>query len=501
MGPAVRKRLSREELFEFHLVICLSSDKQGSSAVKMFLRDKVLSFKQRHREEEPIKHMKRLSIIGALILTFSLSVIAQPKNLTAPKLLSVREQQTIREAWLKKRLDTLLLPMMRQQKIDMWIVVNEEFHPDPVTAYIAPPIPYEGRRDFFIFADRGGDKLDRIALVRYPEEHLKYFFEISNPPGRDIPATLKKIVDDRKPKTIALNYGGTRGATTGLTHDSYKYLADTLGKDYESRFVSAAPLIIEYLDTRLPEELEEYRKAVELTDVLTQRAFSNEVITPGKTTVGDVRFWFLQQINNFGLDTWFQADMRIQRQNRETGKTQQFLSVAEESDVIQRGDVIHIDCGLNYLGLSTDWQKMGYVLRVGEKDAPDGLKKALANTNRLQDALFTHIHVGAKGFEVYDATMDDMKKLGIEAMIYSHSVGTQGHALGASIDFRRPVNGAPSEPPFREWSYTSIELNTSTSVPEWGGQKVTIMMEDDAYLTKEGMKWFRPRQTAFYLIK
>jgi Xaa-Pro aminopeptidase len=169
--------------------------------------------------------------------------------------------------------------------------------------------------------------------------------------------------------------------------------------------------------------------------------------------------------------------------------------------VIQRGDVIHIDCGINYLGLSTDWQKMGYVLREGEKDAPEGLKKALSNTNRLQDALFTHIKPGVTGFEVYDATMADMKKQGIEAMIYSHSVGTQGHALGASIDFRRPSTGAPLEPPFREGSYTSIELNTSTPVAEWGGQKVTIMMEDDAYLTKDGMKWFRPRQTAFYLIR
>jgi hypothetical protein len=27
------------------------------------------------------------------------------------------------------------------------------------------------------------------------------------------------------------------------------------------------------------------------------------------------------------------------------------------------------------------------------------------------------------------------------------------------------------------------------------------MMEDDAYLTNDGMKWFRPRQTAFYLIR
>lgn len=435
------------------------------------------------------------------LLSLALPIAAQTPSKALPKLLSVREQQAVREQWLKKRLDTMLLPMMRQQKIDMWIVTNEEFHPEPVVHHIAPPLPYVGRRDFFIFADRGGDKLDRIALVRYSEEHLKSFFELVSPPGRDIAATLRRIVEERKPKTIALDMGGTRGATNGLTYEGYKFLSETLGPDYSSRFVSAAPLIVEYMDTRLPEELEHYRTAVELTDILTQRAFSNEVITPGKTTVGDVRFWFLQQINDLGLDTWFQPDLRIQRQNKQTGTTQQFLDVAEESMVIQRGDVIHIDCGLNYLGLSTDWQKMGYVLREGERDAPEGLKKALANTNRLQDALFTHIKPGVQGFEVYDATMADMKKLGIEAMIYSHSVGTQGHALGASIDFRRPAVGAPPEPPFREGSYTSIELNTSTPVAEWGGQKVTIMMEDDAYLTRDGMKWFRPRQTAFYLIK
>jgi Xaa-Pro aminopeptidase len=443
--------------------------------------------------------MKR-NLLFISIFLLALPVYAQKRE-PLPKLLSVREQQAVRESWLKKRLDTMLLPMMRQQKIDMWIVTNEEFHPDPVTEYIAPPLPYNGRRDFFIFADRGGDKLDRIALVRYSEEHLKSFFEVLNPPGREIASTLRRLVEERNPKTIALNMGGTRGATNGLTHDSYKFLSETLGQDLSSRFVSAAPLIVEYMDTRLPEELEHYRTAVTVTDILTQRAFSNEVITPGKTTVGDVRFWFLQQVNNLGLGVWFQADLRVQRQNTETGKTLQFLEVAPESMVIKRGDVIHIDCGLNYLGLSTDWQKMAYVLREGEKDAPEGLKKALTNTNRLQDALFTHIKPGAKGFEVYEATMGDMKTAGIEAMIYSHSVGNQGHALGASIDFRRPTTGAPAEPPFREGSYTSIELNTSTPVAEWGGQKVTIMMEDDAYLTKEGMKWFRPRQTAFYLIR
>jgi len=443
----------------------------------------------------------KCSVLFLIAISTPLYPQSRQKTEPLPKLLSVREQKLVREGWLKKRLDTVLLPMMRSQKIEMWIVTNEEFHADPVSEYIAPPIPYVGRRDYFIFADRGGDKLERLAVVRYLEEPLKSFFEVLNPAGREIPATLRRIVEERNPRTIALNMGGTRGATTGLTYDAHKFLTETLGPEYASRFVSAAPLIVEYMDTRLPDELEHYRTAVAVTDVLTQRAFSNEVITPGKTTVGDVRWWFLQQVSNLGLGVWFNPDLRVQRRNQETGKTQQFLSVADESVVIQRGDVIHIDCGVNYMGLSTDWQKMGYILLEGEKVAPEGLKKALANTNRLQDVLFTHIKPGAKGFEVYDATMADMKKLGIEAMIYSHSVGNQGHALGASIDFRRPAAGAPLEPPFREGSYTSIELNTTTAVPEWGGQKVTIMMEDDAYLTKDGMKWFRPRQTAFYLIR
>ena len=225
---------------------------------------------------------------GLLLFVLSLSLNAQTRDTakSLPKLLTLREQMARRESWLKKRLETMLLPMMRRNNIPMWIVTNEEFHADPVTAHIAPPLPYVGRRDFFIFADHGGNELDRIAIVRYPEEHLNHFFEVLNPPGRDIAATLRRIVDARNPKAIALNTGGMRGATDGLTFDAHKFLTEALGPDHSTRFVTAAPLIVEYMDTRLPEELEHYRTAVAVTDILTRRAFSNEVITPGKTTVG-----------------------------------------------------------------------------------------------------------------------------------------------------------------------------------------------------------------------
>ena len=415
-----------------------------------------------------------------------------------PKLLSQREQIDVRETWLRKRLGSLLLPMMKKHGIEMWIVVNEEFHSDPVTPQIVPPIPIVGRRDLFIFIDRG-ERIERVAIVRYLEERLKNHYTVMNPPRTETAAVLKKLVDERSPKTIALNMGGTRGQQSGLTFDGYKFLAEALGPDNEKKFVSASNLLTEFFDTRLPEELEHYRTAVLATDVITRRAFSNAVITPGKTTVADVRWWMMQQINNLGLDTWFQADLRVQRKAKPTGTTQQFLSVADESVVLERGDLIHVDFGLNYMGLSTDWQKHGYILKAGEKDAPAGLKAALKNTNRLQDILFGYARAGMTGVEVYDQTIAECKKQGIEAMIYSHPIGAQGHGLGAPIDFRRAIGG--TEERLHLGSYTSIELNTSSTVPEWDNQKVTIMAEDDAYMTATGYKFFRPRQTEFYLIR
>jgi Xaa-Pro aminopeptidase len=446
--------------------------------------------------------------VKKLILTAAIALSAVPVTFAQnrsdepipamPKLLSQRVQMDVREAWLKKRLDTLLLPMMRKHGIAMWMVVNEEFNSDPATEYIVPPIPMVGSRDFFIFADTG-DKLERIAIVRYSEERLKNHYQMTSVSRDKLGETLRATIAKYAPRNIALNMNGPRGQQNGLSQASYKMLAETLGPDTEKKFVPAGNFLSDFFDTRLPEELEHYRTAVLVTDILTRRAFSNEVITPGKTTVGDVRWWFLQQLSDLGLTTWFQPDIRVQRRAKASSTSQQFLSVADEATVIERGDLIHIDCGLNYMGLATDWQKHAYVLQKGETDVPAGMKKALANTNALQDAIFAVARVGMTGAEVYDAAMADMKRRGIEAMIYSHPIGTHGHGLGASIDFRRAITG--SEERFRLGSFTSIELNTATTLPEWGDQKITIMAEDDAVMTPEGFKFIRPRQTSFYLIR
>jgi hypothetical protein len=53
----------------------------------------------------------------------------------------------------------------------------------------------------------------------------------------------------------------------------------------------------------------------------------------------------------------------------------------------------------------------------------------------------------------------------------------------------------------RPGSYRSIELSATTAVPEWNGETLIVPLEDDAYLTEDGYEWFRPPQTAWYLIR
>ena len=429
-------------------------------------------------------------------------VSVAPVTAAGTALLPWSEQITIREGWLVKR-HALLLAMMRRHSIGMWIVVNEEFHDDPLAQFVAPPRPYTGNRDIFVFVDGGDQGLKKFAITGYTEENLSRFFDAPTTEPRPAGPTLRALYDTWKPQTIGLGISGRRGQTRSLGHDAYLFIADAVGPEGAAKFVSASDLIEEYLDTRLTDEMEHYRAAVAVTEAIVKRALSPDVITAGRTTVGDVRRYLYDALWSAGVRTWFQPDLRVQRASGDIATSRGFLAVAPEATVIEPGDLVHIDFGISYMGFDTDWQKMAYVLKPGEDAPPPGLRAALANTNTLQDAvMLRHARPGMTGGAVFRATMAEMKERSIEAMVYSHPIGTQGHGMGAGIDFRAANRSDTTalNSRLRLGSYISIELNTATAVPEWGGKKVFVMMEDDAYLTPEGFRFFRPRQEAFYLI-
>jgi Xaa-Pro aminopeptidase len=306
-------------------------------------------------------------------------------------------------------------------------------------------------------------------------------------------------VGDRKPEKIAIDISHTHAFSDGLSAGEREQLESALGP-WTSKLARAENLPLEYLSIRVAEMLPSYRDLMRIAHGLLARAFSNEVITPGKTTTEDVEWWLRQRVNDLGLGEWFAPTVEVQRKGLQPGAV-----VRERSAlVIERGDHLHSDFGIYAMGLATDTQHVGYVLKEGETDAPAGLRKALENSNRLQDLLMERIKPGRSGNAILEDTLAAMKKVGLIGTVYTHPIGDHGHGAGPLIGLWDRQEGVPGRGDVLVLPSTwfSIELEATSPIPEWGGQLLRSAQEEDAAIDENGkISWVLERQTKYYLVR
>jgi Xaa-Pro aminopeptidase len=147
---------------------------------------------------------------------------------------------------------------------------------------------------------------------------------------------------------------------------------------------------------------------------------------------------------------------------------------------------------------------MGYVLRAGERDVPEGIRRALANSNRLQDLLMAEMKPGRTGNEILAAARAAMQAAGIDGTIYTHPIGDRGHGAGPLIGLWDHQEGVPGRGDVRLTASTwfSIELQATTPVAEWDNQPLRSAQEEDAELGADGaMRWVLRRQTAWHVVR
>jgi Xaa-Pro aminopeptidase len=147
---------------------------------------------------------------------------------------------------------------------------------------------------------------------------------------------------------------------------------------------------------------------------------------------------------------------------------------------------------------------MGYVLLAGETEPPAGLRQALSASNRLQDIVMREVRVGRTGNEVLTASLDQMRRAGIEGSVYTHPIGVHGHGAGPLIGRWDNQEGLPGRGDHRviPGMWFSIELQATSAVPEWGGQRVWSAQEEDAIISQDGeIRWALRRQTQLHLVR
>ena len=408
------------------------------------------------------------------------------------RILSHREQADVMRGLLIQRFERLLPDLMRRHGIDMWVVVTREYNDDPVFRSMSPLTTYASRRrTIVVFHDRGPDRgVERLSIGRFDYDKL-YTVVPTHNDGQW--AGLRALLDERRPRVIAVNTSRTFAHADGLSHTEHDALIAAIGPEHAARVASAERLAVDWLDAKLPEETAVYRDAMAIAHAIIREAFSSAVITPGVTTTDDVAWWMRQRVAELGLGQWFQPTVDLQRQGGRDAA----------SRVIQRGDLLHCDFGIVYLGFSTDTQHNAYVLKVGEREAPAGLREGQRRGGRLQDIVLTHAHPGVTGNAALAASLAQGKAERLAPVIYCHPIGFHGHGAGPHIGMTDYQDGLPGmgEYRFQPGTWHSIELNVTHAVPEWGGQPVRFALEEDAVLTADGWRWVLARQDDLHLVR
>nr|BCX01333.1 MAG: Xaa-Pro aminopeptidase [Bacteroidota bacterium] len=443
---------------------------------------------------------------GVVCVLFVLSGIASTpaQDLNLPPL---RVQQEIQLGWLKTRLEEVLPRLMRERQVDMWLVICREYNEDPVFFSLVAPTTFAARRrTIYVFYDRGPEKgVERLALGGGDQGGLYQVYRDPEVEGRELWgqgqwALLRKLIEERQPRRIAVNISPTHAFSDGLTVGEYEQLLQALGPEWTARLVREERLALDYIAERVPGMLDWYRRIMQIAHELIRRAFSHEVITPGLTTTEDVVWWLRQQLADRGLQTWFHPTVRVQRMG---GQDPRMLNPSGPV-VIQRGDVLHVDFGIRAMGLATDTQHMGYVLREGESQPPAGIQRALAIANRLQDIVMEELKPGLTGNQVLLNALRRMRAEGIQGAIYSHPIGDHGHGAGPLIglwDRQEPIPGR-GDVEVRPNTWFSIELAVRVPIPEWNGQELWVGLEEDAAIGPDGKTfWVLTRQSRYHLVR
>ena len=397
-----------------------------------------------------------------------------------------------------EKFDLVLPGAMHDNDLDMWIVVMREGLLDPLWEALGRG--YVGGWGYWVFTDRG-DRVERAVLGvgGYRLEECGVYDHFG---GAD---ELASYVAERDPARIGVNVAASIGGADGLSHSSYLHLQEVLGS-YGDRLVSAERFVSDFRSTRTAIELATFAEAGEISREIAERAFSNEVITPGVTTLEDVAWWMSDQQLTRGLESSF--DMPSVYVTGPEG------IVATSSDrIIQRGDLLMLDWGVGFLDFYTDMKRIAYVLREGETEPPAGVLHAFEQGRRVRDIMKATIRPAPTAQQALDRTWEAIEAAGFnrigfnqptddpevtDVVLGPHSVGNWGHGIGPSLAFFNPEQLTYE---LRPGTLISIELFAYTANPEWNGAKIRIPLEDDAVVTERGVEWLYPVNDRVLVIK
>jgi Xaa-Pro aminopeptidase len=383
------------------------------------------------------------------------------------------------------------IDILKEENIDCWLTFVREtstIHDPAMDLVVGSGVTWHSA---FIITARG-DTLAIVGSLDKPnQETLGHYRKIVGY-LESIEKDLTNALQDINPNKIAINYSLNTATADGLSHGLYlqlmTYLKDT---PFSDRLVSSEQILNKLRGRKSQTEINRVKKSIEVTlDMFDQ---VSKFIVSGKSEKDVARF-LLDLVDKKGIGLAWDPD---HCPAVFTGPDTAGAHAGPTDREIQPGHVLNIDFGVKINGYCSDLQRSWYILKNGETDAPEEVKRGfqviLDSISQAADA----IKPGKTGFEIDTIARDYIVSQGYEEYPHGlgHQIGREAHDGGGLLGPKWERYGSLPDIPLEINQLFTIEPRLT--IKDYG----IATVEEIVVITDDGCKFLSNRQTEIFLVK
>jgi Xaa-Pro aminopeptidase len=384
------------------------------------------------------------------------------------------------------------IEILREQETDMWLTFVREtsgvrdpaldllIGPNDLTWESALILTRTGKRIAVI----GNLEKDAVGRLNIFNEILGYDKSV-----RDL---LRDTLTRLNPDRIAVNTSRNNVHADGLTHAMYELLRDYLsGTPYADRLISSEPLLNALRGRKTPDELERIQRAVEITDEIFQKTFAFIKVGMTEIEVGEYMHMLARE---YGVGLAWPAE-NCPAVN--SGPNSPVGHNGPTDIRIERGHLIHFDFGVKYEDYCSDIQRMCYVLRAGETEAPLEVQRGFITIRTAIEKSREAMQAGVTGNSIDTISREVVMDSGYPEFPHGlgHQLGRVAHDGGAMLG---PLWEKYGDSPNQKLEVGQVyTIEPSLPVPNYGH----IGLEEDVVMTEKGADYIGEPQREIMLIK
>jgi Xaa-Pro aminopeptidase len=384
------------------------------------------------------------------------------------------------------------IEILKEQNIDLWLTFVRETSGvrDPALDFLI------GDNDLTwhsaLILTKKGDKIAIIGnLEKAAIERMDVFNEVI---GYDesISSPLRETITRLNPDWIAVNTSQNNVHADGLTHSMYEFLMQYLaGTPYTDRILSAEPIINAMRGRKTQSELARIQKAVDITEEIYKKTF--DFIQVGMTEI-EIADFMHNLMKEYGVGY---AWPRENNPAVNSGPNKVVGHNGPSEIKVERGHVIHFDFGVKYEGYCSDIQRVAYVLREGETEAPIEVQRGFITIRTAIEKSREAMKAGVTGNSVDTISREIVTDSGYPEYKYAlgHQLGRVAHDGGALLG---PLWEKYGDSPNQKLEVGQVyTLEPGLAVPNYG----YIGLEEDVVLTDKGAVYLGGPQREIVLIR